>query len=120
MKPVEVFSAKDFELPVQYSSYEELANHCNKLLSEKLVKYYGAKNPGGKLCFFEGSSCSSDTHIIYGLEPQPIPKEPVKLEFEQTVIEMSRMSYGLTNFYLFHDSMKLLAGKRVKVTVEEL
>lgn len=47
-------------------------------------------------------------------------KEPRVVEFEATVTEINSLAVNLGNFYIFHDSMKELAGRKVKVVATEV
>lgn len=103
MKPVQVFKKEDFESPV-FSTPQERADHCNKLLSERLVKRFGHAGFFGEPNYQE----PGDTHFILSTEMFPIPKESVKVELEG--------NYESINW----KPCEKFQGKRVKVTVEEL
>lgn len=86
---VKVFQESDFEnvgekfQSIKYAS-KELAAHCNKLLSERLVKYYCKYATGTKdVLYVSPTQQGADTHFILGLEPEPIVREPVKVSVDR-------------------------------------
>lgn len=87
---------------------------------EKAHVIYSTREPENGSAKWDEGYKISHTHQALLICVEKIKREPVKVEFEQTVCELSRMMDGLGTFYLFHDSMKSLAGKKVRVTVEEL
>lgn len=80
---VNIFRAEDFLRSYQNNinrTCEDCAITANKLLEERLVKYYAWKDKDEDIYTISRSADVSDSHIIYGLEPQPIVKETVKRE----------------------------------------
>lgn len=77
MKPVEVFNKEDFESPV-FPTPQERADYCNKLLSERLITYYGNEDSEGFM-YLGTEQEEGDNFVMIGFK-QTIPKEPVKKE----------------------------------------
>lgn len=108
MKPVEVFSPQDFS--GHNVTPEWLATYCNQVLSERLLKKYvlSSSITDGDHWLYTNPNHMHVMSVIYCTEPQPIPKESVKVELEG--------NYESINW----KPCEKFQGKRVKVTVEEL
>lgn len=65
---------------------EAYAERANKFLEQKLVKYYAWKDKEADIYTVSKSADECDSHVIYGLEPQPIVKEPVKKEVTREML----------------------------------
>lgn len=111
MKPVEVFNKEDFESPV-FPTPQERADYCNKLLSERLITYYGNEDSEGFM-YLGTEQEEGDNFVMIGFK-QTIPKEPVKK------IELTGQVNIHGNIVHMTESLMHIKGARVKVTVEEL
>jgi hypothetical protein len=100
---VNIFRTEDFEKTVAFP--RAIAEHANKLLPERLVKYYGNTHDG--VLSLECRTYNANVFVL-GLPPQPIVKETAKVE---TMVDVSPTSF-------FFPIPKEFDGKRVKVTVE--
>jgi hypothetical protein len=97
---VTIFRAGDFrDLEIIELSRSGIAELLNSMLSERLNPYYSMRDGDTSTWFADEADRSPDldTHIIYGLEPQPIPKEPLKVEVTRKNLSMLWDEYICTH-----------------------
>ena len=90
---------------------DDMALALNKILNEKLVKYYG-KDFADNQIVIGREQLPVDRYIILGFEPEVIKRESLKVEFEGYVNNYNMLSHG--------EDLEKFNRKRVKITMEEL
>lgn len=74
VKEVKVLEPKDFNFLINSGNRDRCAEIANKILNEKLVKYYAYIDDEG-IMYVGKDKDIADTHTLLGFEPEPIAEE---------------------------------------------
>ena len=89
-KPPMIFTASDFMLDP--TNAKAAADKANEILSQRLKPWYAVESDGTEQMVVGRKRVSTDTHIIWGLDPIEIEKKPDRIKELEWLCDQHRIT----------------------------